>query len=1004
LVSSLPYVVGYKGDGDLNYIPMGNPRTVDWIAIDPALKKIALENLECRLVEHSFVSVLTKSEDGNWVYESVAKENLVRTEPLKISADGLKYPVPTDVPGRYELDLRDKETGARLSQVNFRVVGRGSASKAPDQNAELELKLSRDQFNTGDEIEVSIVAPYTGSGLITIERDKVYAHTWFKTDKTSSVQRIRVPEGFEGTGYVSVCFVRGLDAKEVFMSPLSYAVAPFKANIEKRRLPVTLRVTEKAVPGEPFRIGYKTDRPARIVVYAVDQGILQVSDYKLPDPLAYFFRKEALMVSTSQIVDLILPEFSILRKAAAFGGDGEEKRLNPFRRVTEKPVVYWSGVIDSDAREREVIYNVPDYFSGTLTVMAVAVAPDGVGSAEKNALVRGPFVITPNVPTVAAPGDVFDVSATVANGVAGSGDNAEVRLGIEPSEHLEIVKGPEQPLHISEGSEISATFTVRAREKFGSATLLFHASTRGQETKLRSTLSVRPAVAFMTSVLSGNFTRESVDVKIDRTIHPDYRKLRTVVSAVPLGLAHGLDAYLKNYPNGCSEQLVSGAFCRLILADETDFGLSRAEVSKQLEQTFGVLRRRQNDQGSFGYWAPDNNAGLDFVSAYAMHFLIEAKAAGFAPPLNLFQGGLRHLQAMAVLDPRDLREARTQAYAIYLLTREGVITTNYLLNLRDFLDKRYPKKWQSDLTAVYLAGTYSMLKKNEEAQAMLKGYKLGTHDPAEWWDFYSSLGADSQFIAVLARHFPDNLKRITAGEFEAIVRPVGKGEFSTLSAAYAVLALKNYSQQVARNAPELGITEISSQKKETTLRLEGAALIKRAGFSAEAVALRFSARNQAKGGMGAFYQVVEAGYDQVLPVKPLADGLEIFREFLDEHGEVTQTAHLGEPITVRLRIRTLKRGDVSNVAILDLLPGGFEMAAGSLQPGVGSAGCDYVDVREDRTVFFATIGAAVREIRYKIKPTNRGVYVVPPVFAEAMYDRTIKARGLPGKITVVDGK
>src|SRR4029434_3237126 len=120
-------------------------------------------------------------------------------------------------------------------------------------------------------------------------------------------------------------------------------------------------------------------------------------------------------VETSQIVDLILPEFSILRNTSAFGGDGAAKHLNPFKRVTEKPVVFWSGIVDAEPRERQVGYDVPDYCSGTLTVMAVAVAPDGVGSVEKNAIIRGPFVLTPNVPTVVAPGDIFDVSVTVAN-------------------------------------------------------------------------------------------------------------------------------------------------------------------------------------------------------------------------------------------------------------------------------------------------------------------------------------------------------------------------------------------------------------------------------------------------------------------------------------------------------------------------------------------------------------------------------------------------------------
>jgi uncharacterized repeat protein (TIGR01451 family) len=218
-----------------------------------------------------------------------------------------------------------------------------------------------------------------------------------------------------------------------------------------------------------------------------------------------------------------------------------------------------------------------------------------------------------------------------------------------------------------------------------------------------------------------------------------------------------------------------------------------------------------------------------------------------------------------------------------------------------------------------------------------------------------------------------------------------------------VLALKGYSHHIAQNPPELGITEISGQKRETPLRLDGGALLRRGLFSANAETLRFTAKNQPRG-MGAFYQVVAAGYDAAMPSVAVADGLEIFREFVDANGAVTRIARLGEPITVRLLVRSLRPEELTNVAIVDLLPGGFEFAAGSLQSGAGVAGFDFVETREDRAVFFGSIPTRVREIKYQIKPTNRGEFVVPPAFAESMYDRSVKARAMASNITVVDAQ
>jgi uncharacterized protein YfaS (alpha-2-macroglobulin family) len=125
---------------------------------------------------------------------------------------------------------------------------------------------------------------------------------------------------------------------------------------------------------------------------------------------------------------------------------------------------------------------VPDYFDGTLTIMAVAFASDSTGSGEKESTIRGPFVITPSVPTMVAPNDKFEVGVTVANNIAGSGENAAVTLTAEPSAQLEIVQGPAMPLHVAEGRESTVTFSVHVKDDLGAASLAFHASAPGGET------------------------------------------------------------------------------------------------------------------------------------------------------------------------------------------------------------------------------------------------------------------------------------------------------------------------------------------------------------------------------------------------------------------------------------------------------------------------------------------------------------------------------------------
>src|SRR5213596_1018690 len=618
LVSALPYVIGYKADGDLRYIDMNKPRAIDLVAVDPQLNRIAVENVTLNLIVQEYVSVLKKQENGNYVYESVLKERPAKSEKISVAASGYHYALPTDEPGNYVIELRDDQNRA-LSKLRFSVVGQTAMAGALEKNAELEIKLNAKEYRAGDEIAVSVTAPYSGYGLITIEREKVYAYSWFQTNTPASIQHIRLPQEFEGSGYINVAFVRALDSKEIFVSPLSYGVVPFTANIEKRRLKIDLQTPAKAKPGEPLHMGYKTDRPSKIVIFAVDQGILQITDYKTPNPLSYLFRKCALGVETAQIVDLIIPEFSLLRSLSAFGGDGEgAQRLNPFKRVTEKPVVFWSGIVDADATAREVVYDVPDFFDGTLKIMAVGVSNETAGSADRDALIRGPFVITPSVPVLAAPGDEFEAGVTVANNVEGSGAEAEIQLRVETSPNLSILGTATQKLQIAEGREQSVKLRFHVNDMLGSGEIKFVASRNGIETRRRATLSVRPPVPYATDVRSGNFKKGNVDVRITRAIYSEFAKREAAVAAVPLGLAHGLYVFLKDFPHGCSEQVTSGGFCRLLLADEVDFGLDRAEVNAQLEKTFALLRRRQNEQGAFGYWAPKSEEKISFNSVYVV--------------------------------------------------------------------------------------------------------------------------------------------------------------------------------------------------------------------------------------------------------------------------------------------------------------------------------------------------------------------------------------------------
>jgi uncharacterized protein YfaS (alpha-2-macroglobulin family) len=1028
LVSELPFLVGFKADGDLDYLSRYAKRIVSWIAIDPDAKKTSATGLTLKRVETKFVSVLIKQSNGTYQYESRKKDITLSENPLTIPRAGLELPMATDTPGTYVYLIRDA-AGLELNRVEYTVVGRANLTRSLERNAELQIALDKKDYAPGEVIELSIKAPYTGAGLITVERDRVYALQWFKSDTTASVQKIRLPADFEGNGYVSVQFIRDPASEEIFTSPLSYGAVPFVTSLAARTNALKLHAPDLVRPGEVLHLKLGSARATRAVVFAVDEGILQVAHYQTPDPLGEFFKKRALEVKTSQILDLILPEFKRILAAAAPGGDGEaalRRNLNPFKRKHDKPAVYWSGIVDVDS-EREFSWTVPDSFDGTLRVFALAVNDSSIGVAQAETLVRGEFVLTPNMPVAVAPGDEFDVSVGVANGVARSGADASVAVTADLPPQLESLSSPQQPLKIGERREAVARFRFRARAQLGSAPVKFSASWQGHASHLTADVSVRPASPYVTEITAGYFA-STVDVPIGRSLYPNYRKLDVGVSTLSLVLAGGLADYLDDYPHLCTEQLVSRGFAALVVARRPELarpdGLKAHPPGEATAALLAVLRGRQNAEGGFGLWAASVGAD-EFASVYALHWLIEAHERGEAIPVDLLQKASVWLQRYAASPVPDdgsagLAGLRDRAYATYLLTRRGMVTTPIVASLRETLDARYPNAWKTDVTAAYLAAVYRLQRQDREAAALIEGMaaRIGTMSGQRFAFYYGDTVRDAQVLYLLSRHFPERARALKPQAMQALVAPLTRGEYNTLSSAMLVLAFDTYAATVPPGGlDKFSGSEVAANGTRSPLEFKGR-LILRGSYAGDSKQLHFINDT----GLEGFFTVTSSGFDRSPPAGELHQGIEILREYLDAQDRPVTAVRSGDEITVRLRMRAVDTDYIANVAVTDLLPGGFEPVL-SLPADAGEAPAgeprappagpwfnrlgvggnwrpEFADVREDRVVLYGGLSKDVAEYRYRIRATNAGTFAVPPSFAESMYDRTLRARAASSRVTV----
>ena len=997
LISPLPHLVGVKPDGDLTFIRAGAEREVAWMAIGADLSPLALGDLTLTRLEIQHISTLVKQPNGTFAYQTVDREVNVERRPFAIAADGTTQKLATDTPGDWAVEIRDAE-GARMARLTYTVVGHGNLTGRLEKDATLELKLEKNDYQAGETVRMNITAPYVGSGLITIENDHLQTFKWFRTGSESTLESIVLPDGIEGNAYVSVAFLRDAASKEIFTSPLSVAVQPITIDRSRRQLDVSLDVPERVKPGETLSIGYRVSRPARIAVFAVDEGILQVAGYQTPDPLGHFMQKRALGVTTLQMLDLILPEYELLRQTMASGGGMMQRMraagINPFARRLDKPAVFWSGIVDAGPRQRGVDFTVPDTFSGNLVVMAVAVGDDAVGTARENTLVRGPFVLTPGVLLQCSPGDTFTATVGVANLVEGSGEKAAVTVGVAPSDNLTVVGRTSIGLTIDEGGNARASFRFRAGEAPGAAQISFTARL-GEETGHRTaTLSIRPAMPYLTTFTSGHTRDGKARIELSRRLFAELSAQHASASASPLVLIDALGAYLKHFPHGCTEQVVSQVFPLVGLLDDPAFAAQQADIDARFRVVVDRLRERQRPDGGFSFW-PGGDTTAEFPSVYAMHFLIEASERGIAVPAEMLRRGTAYLRQLATREVSDLTAGTMGARAIYLLTRQGETTTNLLVRLQEQLQKDFAEIWQQDIGAVYMAATYRLLKMDEDARRLVDGYRFDAPGKSAGGDFDGRLARDAQVLYLFNRHFPGTAKRLGGEAVMRMVEPIFRGETNTIGASYGILALGQYGRLDASAGDPSAIRFTLTRDDDSQEELA----VQRTPFPSAAYT-GSGRRIDIEGSGPLFYLNVQSGYDRPLPETPLREGMEIHREFVDAAGNVLATFTQGQEVTVRLRVRSLGDRWIGNVAITDLLPGGFEVIRDSVSRQVGGWRADYVDVREDRVVFYGSVDSSVRELSYRAKVTAAGTFTRPPAMAASMYDPTLKARTTAGTVTV----
>ena len=948
-----------------------------------------------QIVKHEYKTVLAKS--GSYFrYDSQKEDKLMTESQLNVGSTAIYSYVPRS-PGDYE--IRIYRPGAN-TYVSRSFYSYGSWSWGIDNSAfevnnegHVDIEVDKKSYYTGESVKAFFKTPFSGRLLITTESDHVISHQYVTVEKRNSRVDLKLSGENVPNFYITATLIKPHDVSDI---PLTVAHGFVNVKVEEkgRKLPVEI-VAQKAVRSRTHQtVKVKAVPGSFVTLAAVDNGVLQVSDFKTPDPYNYFYQRKALEVDAFDIYPLLFPE--VRAKLSSTGGDADlemNKRVNPMPAKRIKILSYWSGIARANGSgEANFQFEIPQ-FSGEVRLMAVAYKDQSFGSAENTMTVADPIVISTALPRFLSPADTVTVPVTLSNTSSGA---ANVAATLKVTGPLKVIGNSNQSISIKAKSEARATFQVVSDPAIGIGKITVNVNGLGENFVDETEISVRPPSTLQKISGSGFISGGSTQViNINKSdFMPGSINYHLAVSRSPVVELTDHLRYLVTYPYGCTEQTVSAAFPQLYYGDMADLmGLNqrqnKANANTNIIEAIRKIKMRQLYNGAVTLW--DNEGTEDWwVTIYAAHFLLEAKKAGFDVDDSLLETMLSYVTNR--LKSRELityyynrnqnkkiapKEITYGLYVLALAGRSNISAMNYYKASPGVLalDSKY-----------LLAAAYATAGDKKSFNAMLPTSFSGEESvPQTGGSFYSDVRDEAialnalidvdpgnAQIPVMAKHVADKLKN--------------RHWLSTQERAFGFLALG----KLARAATKSNVTaEIKVNGKTVAKVVNGQ-------WKGDAATLKSTAVEVVVKGTGRlYYYWLSEGISATGKYKEEDNYIRVRKRFYDRNGNAIlgNAFKQNELIIVRLSLENAYTTPVDNVVITDLLPGGFEIENPRTKeiPGMdwikdGSEPTS-LDVRDDRIHFFVNLRHyAPQYYYYAVRAVSPGNYKMGPVSADAMYN------------------
>ncbi len=900
--------------------------------------------------------------------------------------------------GRFYVRVVDPVSGHAAGKIIY-IDWPGWAGRPMRDNPEaasmLTFNADKEKYQVGDYAEIIVPTSGSGNALLSIENgSRIISKEWLVTNGKEIRHKFQITPDMAPNVYAHVTLIQPHASSENDMPMRLYGVIPILVEDPQTRLSPVIKMPDNLEPLQQFKVevSEKNKREMTYTLAIVEEGLLDLTRFKTPDPWSLFYAREALGVRSWDLYDMVIGAYGgKLSSILGIGGDGEQVGGQSAEKANRfKPVVKYLGPFTVKGGKTNSHTLVMPNYIGSVRTMVVAGKDGAYGFAEKAVPVKKPLMVLATLPRVLGTGESVKLPVTV---FAMDSQIKQVSVSVKSNDFLIAEGSTTQPLTFTQTGDKMVEFEFKTARKTGVAKVQVTA-TSGRKTAVYDIeLDVRNANPPVTT-FTGNSVEAGKTDEISFTL-PGMENTNTAVlevSGIPPIDAERRLRFLINYPHGCIEQITSTVFAQLFLPDliELDEN-SKSAIEKNIKAGINKLQRFQVAGGGLAYW-PGNLVPDPWGSSYAGHFLLEAEKKGYTLPAGMKSSWLKSQKQFArQWSPVQYREDHyrqdhlEQAYRLYTLALAGEPEMAAMNRLREVKNMSLQAKWR-------LAAAYALAGQMQVAKELVSREST---EIQPYTGFYSSYGSPDRDLAMLLETMT-LMNNQTQGA--VLTRRISESLssaswMSTQTTAYCLLAVAKFA--TGSTADKLNFSyklangksiQVSTSKPLTQVKLS---------LPRNAKTLPLTISNNGKAIL--FTRVIMEGIPESGDEKEFSNNLTINVSYQTREGKPVDVSRVTQGMDFLAVVTVYNPGAFRyrQMALTQVFPPGWEIRNNRLADADISGNIshpEYQDIRDDRIYTYFDLARGERKtFVVQLNAAYLGRYYLPGTYCEAMYDNSISA-------------